>query len=337
MARPARSSPSTLALLGEHVRPGVTTASSTGSPRSSSARRAASRRSRATAATRRRSAPRRTTWSSTASPAAYALAEGDILSVDVGVTLGGFVADSAYTFPVGEISAEAERLLEACEAALAAGIEQAGPGTASATSRTRCRRVVEEAGLLRRPQPRRPRRRALDARGPADPELRRAGPRPAARGGDDARDRADDQRRRRRTSSSHDDQWSISTADGSLSAHFEHTVAVTDDGPADPDAGGAAFATIVARRAAVLACAAFCLRAGHVGQGREDRGRRRGRRGAPEHDVPRPDDTATTCSRRSPGRCARTTSASSRRPRQGRALAYDLTRGRSSTAQVGAE
>ena len=53
------------------------------------------------------------------------------------------------------------------------------------------------AGLLRRPQPGRPRRRPLDARGAADPELRRARPRPAARRGDDLRDRADDHGRRR--------------------------------------------------------------------------------------------------------------------------------------------
>src|SRR5690349_19822868 len=50
-------------------------------------------------------------------PGPYALAEGDVLSVDVGVTLDGFVADSAYTFAIGEISPEAERLLEVCQAA----------------------------------------------------------------------------------------------------------------------------------------------------------------------------------------------------------------------------
>jgi len=55
-------------------------------------------------------------------PSMYALREGDILSVDVGVTLGGFVADSAWTFPVGEIPDETERLLRTCEAALFAGI-----------------------------------------------------------------------------------------------------------------------------------------------------------------------------------------------------------------------
>ena len=45
----------------------------------------------------------------------YALEEGDILAADVGVTLQGFVADSAFTFGVGEIPEEAERLLEACK------------------------------------------------------------------------------------------------------------------------------------------------------------------------------------------------------------------------------
>ena len=76
---------------------------------------------------RRRSARRRTRWSCTASPARTRCADGDVLSVDVGVTLGGFVGDSAFTFPVGEISDEAQRLLEVGQAALAAGIEQAAP------------------------------------------------------------------------------------------------------------------------------------------------------------------------------------------------------------------
>src|SRR5919206_2957667 len=61
-------------------------------------------------------------------PGPYALSDGDVLSVDVGVTLDGFVADSAYTFPIGDISPDAERLLEGCKAALAAGIEQCRAG-----------------------------------------------------------------------------------------------------------------------------------------------------------------------------------------------------------------
>jgi len=58
-------------------------------------------------------------------PGPYALEEGDILSVDVGVTLAGFVGDSAFTFAVGEVSDEARALLEVCQKALAAGIDRA--------------------------------------------------------------------------------------------------------------------------------------------------------------------------------------------------------------------
>src|SRR5918992_5098142 len=50
-------------------------------------------------------------------PGPLELEDGDVLSVDVGVTLAGFVADSAYTFPVGEIDEDAERLLDVCQAA----------------------------------------------------------------------------------------------------------------------------------------------------------------------------------------------------------------------------
>ncbi|HEX5449489.1 MAG TPA: M24 family metallopeptidase, partial [Gaiellaceae bacterium] len=61
-------------------------------------------------------------------PGKVKLAQGDILSVDVGVTLDGFVADSAWTFAVGAIAPDAQRLLDVCEAALGAGIEQARIG-----------------------------------------------------------------------------------------------------------------------------------------------------------------------------------------------------------------
>src|ERR1043166_5298524 len=57
-------------------------------------------------------------------PGLYALSEGDILSVDVGVAPEGFVADSAYTFSIGEVSPEADHLLDGCRAALAAGVDQ---------------------------------------------------------------------------------------------------------------------------------------------------------------------------------------------------------------------
>src|SRR5438034_1297494 len=62
-------------------------------------------------------------------PGDYAAREGDLISLDLGVTLNGLVADSAVTLPVGEISPEAQRLLDVCQEALAAGIDQARPGT----------------------------------------------------------------------------------------------------------------------------------------------------------------------------------------------------------------
>ena len=129
-------------------------------------------------------------------PSEYRAQEGDLISVDLGVTLDGLVADSAVTLPVGEIAPEAQRLLDVCQEALAAGIEQAQPGNRLSDISHAVQVVVEDGRLLRRPEPRRPRGRPLLPRGPADPELRPARPRPAAPGGDDPRDRADDHRGR---------------------------------------------------------------------------------------------------------------------------------------------
>src|SRR6059058_3162594 len=61
-------------------------------------------------------------------PGEYRVAEGDLISVDVGITLDGLIADSALTFGVGEIAPEAQRLLEVCQEARDAGIEQARAG-----------------------------------------------------------------------------------------------------------------------------------------------------------------------------------------------------------------
>jgi methionyl aminopeptidase len=163
-------------------------------------------------------------------PGAYALDEGDVLSVDVGVTLNGFVADSAWTFAVGEIGGEAERLLEICERALYSGIEQARVENEVGDISEAVQRVTEEAGFSVI--------RSLVGHGVGrsmheDPQIPnfvgpyrgpklRAGmtvaiePMITAGGAEIVL---------------HDDEWSISTADGSLAAHFEHTVAVTADGP----------------------------------------------------------------------------------------------------------
>src|SRR3954464_3731192 len=61
-------------------------------------------------------------------PDDYRAQEGDLISVDLGVTLDGLVADSAVTLPVGEISAVAQRLLAVCQDALGAGIDPARSG-----------------------------------------------------------------------------------------------------------------------------------------------------------------------------------------------------------------
>jgi methionyl aminopeptidase len=163
-------------------------------------------------------------------PGPYRLEEGDVLSVDVGVTLGGFVADSAYTFPVGEIDEDAERLLEICRAALAAGIREARAGNHLQDISHAVQRTTEEAGFSvvrslvghgigrsMHEEPQVP-NFGEPGRGPVlapgmtlaiEPMINAGGPEVWVG----------------------DDRWSISTNDGSLSAHFEHTVAVTENGP----------------------------------------------------------------------------------------------------------
>src|SRR5690554_4314550 len=58
-------------------------------------------------------------------PSEYELRDGDVLSVDCGVKLNGFISDSAYTFQVGEVSEETKKLLEVTQTSLLKGIEQA--------------------------------------------------------------------------------------------------------------------------------------------------------------------------------------------------------------------
>jgi methionyl aminopeptidase len=163
-------------------------------------------------------------------PGPYALEEGDILSADVGVTLDGFVADSAYTFTVGEISPTAERLLDACRAALDAGIEQCRAGNRLSDISHAIQTVAEDAGFsvirelsghgvgrAMHEDPQIP-NYGEPGRGPTlAPGMTLAIEPMINAGGQEVVVRPD--------------QWTIATADGSLSAHFEHTVAVTEEGP----------------------------------------------------------------------------------------------------------
>jgi methionyl aminopeptidase len=163
-------------------------------------------------------------------PGPYVLRDGDVLSVDVGVTLDGFVADSAFTFPVGEISPDAERLLEGCQAALAAGIEQCRVGNRLSDISHAIQTITEELGfsIVRslvghgvgrsmHEEPQIP-NYGEPGRGPllADGMTFAIEPMITAGSPDVVL---------------HDDEWSISSADGSLAAHFEHTVAITEHGP----------------------------------------------------------------------------------------------------------
>ena len=79
-------------------------------------------------------------------PSDFQLREGDIVSVDCGVELGGYFGDFAYTFPVGEISDAAQRLLDTTKASLYAGVEQAVAGRRLGDIGSAVQRMCEGAG-----------------------------------------------------------------------------------------------------------------------------------------------------------------------------------------------
>ncbi len=105
-------------------------------------------------------------------PGSYVLGSGDIISVDVGVTLDGWVADAARTFPVEKIDEQARNLLEATERSLHAGVAAARVGQPHGRPLQRNPAGRRGRGPRGRTLARRPRRGALDARGPAGSQLR---------------------------------------------------------------------------------------------------------------------------------------------------------------------
>jgi len=163
-------------------------------------------------------------------PGEYRIEDGDLLSVDVGVTLDDFVADSAYTFSVGSISEETQRLLDVGQAALEAGISEARAGNHVGDISAAVQRTVEEAGFSvvkslvghgvgrsMHEEPQIP-NWGEPGRGPVLASGMTLAIEPMINAGSADVFVADD-------------RWSISTDDGALSAHFEHTVAVTEGGP----------------------------------------------------------------------------------------------------------
>jgi methionyl aminopeptidase len=163
-------------------------------------------------------------------PGDYELRRGDVLSLDVGVTKDGWVADAAITVPIGEATPDAKRLLETTEGALHAGIEQARPGNHLGDISHAVQRRVESDGLSiirslvghgvgrdMHEDPQVP-NYGEPGRGPEleagmvlaiEPMVNLGGP--EVRLGEDG--------------------WAVYSADGSLAAHFEFTVAITPEGP----------------------------------------------------------------------------------------------------------
>jgi methionyl aminopeptidase len=163
-------------------------------------------------------------------PGAYVVSEGDLVTIDVGVTLDGYIADSAYTFGVGEIDDESQRLLDVAQDALDAGIGEAVVGNRVGDISHAVQTAVEAAGfsVIRslvghgvgrhyHEDPHIP-NFGEPGRGPRLSEGMTIAIEPMITAG-------------RPDVEVGGDGWTITTADGSMAAHFEHTVAITGNGP----------------------------------------------------------------------------------------------------------
>ena len=163
-------------------------------------------------------------------PGSFEVSEGDLVTIDVGVTLDAYIADSAYTFGVGEIDDDSQRLLDVGQDALAAGIAEAVVGNRVGDISHAVQTVVEAGGfsVVRslvghgvgrhyHEDPHIP-NFGEPGRGPRLSEGMTIAIEPMITAGRPDIDVGED-------------GWTITTADGSMSAHFEHTVAITGDGP----------------------------------------------------------------------------------------------------------
>jgi methionyl aminopeptidase len=163
-------------------------------------------------------------------PGSHRVQEGDVITIDVGVTLRGYIADSAYTYAVGRVDPETQRLLDVGQDALAAGIGQAQLGNRIGDVSHAVQEVVEGAGFAvvrslvghgvgrhYHEDPHVP-NFGLPGRGPRLSDGMTIAIEPMITAGSpevylDA------------------DGWTIVTEDGANAAHFEHTVAITPEGP----------------------------------------------------------------------------------------------------------
>ncbi len=162
-------------------------------------------------------------------PGERVLKEGQIVSVDLGSIVDGYYGDSAATFPVGEISEEKKKLLEVTKRSLEVGIEQARAGNKLGKVSAAIQKYVEAAGFS---VVRDMVGHGIGRKLHEDPQVPHFGPEesgpvlekgmvlaiePMVNVGD-------------YNINQKPDGWTIVTADGSASAHFEHTVAITDNG-----------------------------------------------------------------------------------------------------------
>ncbi len=158
------------------------------------------------------------------------LREGDIVSVDVGVMLKGFFGDGAATFAVGEISDEARRLMEVTEQALHRGIEQARPGNRVGDISCAVQGCVEANGysVVREYVGHGVGREIHE-----DPPIPNFGPCSEGPGLVEGMTIAIEPMVAMGSGEVvvKPDGWTACTRDGSLAAHFEHTIAVTENGP----------------------------------------------------------------------------------------------------------
>ncbi len=163
-------------------------------------------------------------------PGKRVLVAGDIVSIDIGVTYKGYVGDAARTWPVGRVGEEAQRLMRVTHEALLAGIAQAWPGNRLSDISHAVQRHVEGHGFS---VVREYVGHGIGREMHEEPEIPNFGPpgkgpvlapgmvlaiEPMVNAGGYEVYTAGD-------------RWTVRTRDGSLSAHFEHTVAVTKHGP----------------------------------------------------------------------------------------------------------
>jgi methionyl aminopeptidase len=158
------------------------------------------------------------------------LDEGDIISIDCGAIIQGYHGDAANTWPVGQVSDEASRLLKATEESLWAGIQQMRDGNRISDIGHAVQGVAEAAGFS---VVREYVGHAIGTAMHEKPEVPNYGPPgkgPKLRSGNVF---AVEPMVNVGTPGTRllDDGWTVVTADGKLSAHFEHTIAITDDGP----------------------------------------------------------------------------------------------------------